>query len=168
MNSCVYREGGGKLYEATASTEEGVMFIKLYNVKYICEGVWGIFWTDFYRSQKGSFAIDVGYEKIFLPTGEVVSDNKYPWLPDPTGITGGAIRFRPLKQEYVDIFGLKPSFSWWEKNGSLVITVIILMLGAKAINSSQKTQGPVSWWAVIILMTFVLLFVVLLRFASIN
>ena len=99
---CVYQAGGGELYDATATTEEGKEFVKKLDVKYLCKEVYGIYWTDFHRTEC-EFAVDV---------------NK----------TGDTISYNGLDQEAVKELGLKPNFTWWENFGMWVILIVLVVI----------------------------------------
>jgi hypothetical protein len=114
LNSCVIsQEGGSKVYEATASTEEGEKLVAEYDVKYICENVISLFFADISRSKSGIFAIDVKY------TME------------------GKIQYRPISGELTVIYGLEPKFSWWDNHGlwvAIPLTLIMIFLGCLIIS----------------------------------
>jgi len=105
MTGCmVYHAGGAKQYNVKASTKEGIWFANAFNVKLVCEDVYGLFWTDFYMSKDCIYAYDV----------KVDSSNEL-------GFTEKTIHFRPIKEEFVEKLGLEPDFSWWEKYGFLIV-----------------------------------------------
>lgn len=94
MQSCIIiYNTGAKIYNVSATTEEGGDFIKKYNVKYIAKS-FGLFYTDILRWD-GKFAIDVVKES-------------------------GKIKYNSIKKDYVENLGLVPSFNWWERNGKWV------------------------------------------------
>ncbi len=88
MSGCEYHFGGAKIFDATASTEEGKNFVKKNNVKYICKNVYGVLWSDFYRSD-GVYAINL------IKTKE------------------GKIQYKSIKKDWVDRLGLLPKYTWW-------------------------------------------------------
>ena len=104
---CQYYSGA-KVYNATASTEEGKRYVKKYHIKYICKKVYGFYFTDFFRSKDGVYAINVRKDRL---AGEI------------------RIRYIPINEKFARKIGLKPDFSWWEKYGRIVIIVIIAVAG---------------------------------------
>ena len=98
-----YHIGGGKVFEASASTEEGKRFVNEFQIKYICLSVYGIEYSDFYRSDC-LFATDV--------------DQSNP----------EEIKYRAIKKDYVSRLGLQPNFSWWERNGKFVSPIIVILI----------------------------------------
>lgn len=100
MQSCIIiYNTGAKIYNVSATTEEGGDFIKKYNVKYIAKS-FGLFYTDILRWD-GKFAIDVVKES-------------------------GKIKYNSIKKDYVENLGLVPSFNWWERNGKWVSLFLLV------------------------------------------
>ena len=126
MTGCaVYHAGGGKSYDVKASTEEGVRFVNVFDIKLISKGVYGFFWTDFYVSKDCVYAMDVkvnGKDNIFQ---------------------SGTIRYKPIKEEYVERLGLEPDFSWWDKYGFLIIAVAMYLFSAWFLR--EMTETETSW-----------------------
>lgn len=109
-SGCEYHLGGAKIFDATASTEEGRKFVEGFHVKYVCHNVYGAFWSDFYRSKDGVFAIDV----------ERTND--------------GQITYKPIKEEVAAKLGISPKYSWWDTYGiwvsiPIMIIAILIYLG---------------------------------------
>jgi hypothetical protein len=102
LSSCVYHDGGAKIFDAKATTIEGEQAIKDYGIKYISPNVYGLYWTDFYRS-KGVFATDIVKEK-------------------------GNIKYSSLKEDYVQKLGLEPKFNFWNKFGGWIVGVLVVVI----------------------------------------
>jgi hypothetical protein len=98
-----YHIGGAKVFDASASTEEGKRFVNEYKLKYICSSVYGLEYADFYRSDC-KFVSDVDWSN-----------------PEE-------IRYRVVQEEYVSKFSLQPGFSWWERNGKFISPIIVILI----------------------------------------
>lgn len=141
LSGCVYHSGGARVFDATASTEVGKKFVKIYNVKYICKEVRGLFWTDFYRSKEGIYAVGVTIDIKEKSPESLKLKGKF-WdfwekqdkfmdkIGSKLGLREREIRYISIKQEYVEKLGLKPKFSWWDRFGCFVLigTVIIIAI----------------------------------------
>jgi len=168
---CVYQAGGGKIYEVISSTDKSKIFIELLNIKYLHDNVYGIFWTDFYRSHDGIFVSFGETERYNTMTNELIPKafKDQHLLPDPTGITGTRIRFITLNQEYCKRLGLKPKYTWWQHYGSSVLTAIIIFVSWMLyIESGLKTHRIINWWGAVIVLLLFMLLVVPLAYLSIN
>ena len=93
---------GAKVYDVTASTEEGKRYIEKYQVRYVCQEAFGIFYTDIIRSKDGVYAIHVKKDTF---------SNK--------------IQYIPINKNYAERLGLKPDFSFWDTYGRIGFFIII-------------------------------------------
>lgn len=98
-----YHLGGAEVYDATAPTEEGKRFINEFRIKYVCSSVYGLEYSDIYRSGC-QFATAV--------------DRSNP----------EEIKYSVIKEEYVSQFNLQPDFSWWERNGRFISPIVVILL----------------------------------------
>lgn len=98
-----YHFGGAKVFDASASTEEGKRAISEFQIKYICSSVYGLEFSDFYRSGC-QFATGIDRSKQ------------------------DELKYQTIKEEYVSKFNLQPDFSWWDRNGMYVSLAVILLL----------------------------------------
>ena len=153
---------GAKVYDATASTEEGVEFVRQYNVKYICKNVIGFCGGDFLRANEHVYTtnveetkgkttynlisdIELSRSSLFLfglpakPTGHL-------WIEgDPSDGESWFPREKTWQEwrlatmiGMVNRYGLKPRLSWWDKYGVLVVLIPIALLFLVAMRSKPE------------------------------
>lgn len=85
------QEGGDKLYEVTAPTAEGRQYIRDHQIAYLCRDVWGMFFSDIFRS-------DCHFVQVFKVRGEPVS-------------------FAPVDGFTRQLYGFEPEFTSWDRFG---------------------------------------------------